>query len=204
MPGKCSGCRLEVSAVAPTDHRGWGLACWRPTDGPNHAVTEPNPFPSLEVLDYARRDIINSKGRVRDVNDMDIPADLLPGALALMAEVRAGRQANATHGPSNWLTVSIPAWLATAMSLSMYSRLVTMVVQVGQCELTITIGGELLASPDGLSPLVQKDVRLSMALANCYLAGNCLEEGQVRLAMLLMPYPDDGVFAISFSTEARG
>ncbi|KAG2448300.1 hypothetical protein HYH02_006884 [Chlamydomonas schloesseri] len=90
----------------------------------------------LEVLDYARRDVINNKGRVRDSNDLDIPIDLLPGAIALMAEV-------------------------------------------GQCDLAISVGSELLASPEGISPLVAKDVRLSIALANCYLAGNCLEEGQI-------------------------
>ncbi len=56
------------------------------------------PCRSLEVLDYARRDVINNKGRVRDYNDLDIPIDLLPGAIALMAEVRGALPLQGLHG----------------------------------------------------------------------------------------------------------
>jgi hypothetical protein len=42
-----------------------------------------------ELLDIARGDIITSKGRSKDRHDsITIPYDLLPGALALLAEVR--------------------------------------------------------------------------------------------------------------------
>lgn len=40
-----------------------------------------------ELLDIVRRDIITSKGRDYDMREVNIPNDLLPGALALMAEV---------------------------------------------------------------------------------------------------------------------
>lgn len=42
----------------------------------------------LEVLDYVRGELISSKGRSTNHRDVAVPTDLLPGALALMTEVR--------------------------------------------------------------------------------------------------------------------
>ncbi|GIL42969.1 hypothetical protein Vafri_788 [Volvox africanus] len=86
----------------------------------------------LEVLDFVRRDLISSKGRARDSRQLNLPVELLPGALALMTEV-------------------------------------------GQCQLALDIGSELLRTKDTLPAAAPRDVMLSMALANCGLAGESLE-----------------------------
>ena len=42
-----------------------------------------------ELLEIVRTDIITSKGRSKEAKEVTIPYDLLPGALAVMAEVRS-------------------------------------------------------------------------------------------------------------------
>ncbi|GIL99472.1 hypothetical protein Vretimale_4628 [Volvox reticuliferus] len=93
----------------------------------------------LEVLDFVRRDLISSKGRARDSRQLNLPLELLPGALVLMTEV-------------------------------------------GQCLLALDIGSELLRTKDTLPAAVRRDVMLSMALANCGLAGEILEGKSCSLA----------------------
>ncbi|EFJ52144.1 hypothetical protein VOLCADRAFT_103165 [Volvox carteri f. nagariensis] len=86
----------------------------------------------LEVLDFVRHDLITNKGRTRDSRQLDLPLELLPGALALMTEV-------------------------------------------GQCQLALDIAAELLRTEEDMPEAVRRDVLLSMALANCGLAGESLE-----------------------------
>ncbi|KXZ56735.1 hypothetical protein GPECTOR_1g662 [Gonium pectorale] len=93
----------------------------------------------LEVLDYVRREIINSKGRARESRELSLPLDLLPGALALMTEV-------------------------------------------GQCQLALDIGTELMGMSETVPEDVRRDVLLSMALANCGLASESLEGNNAQLA----------------------
>ncbi|KAL6765947.1 hypothetical protein V8C86DRAFT_2452334 [Haematococcus lacustris] len=81
-----------------------------------------------ELLEIVRRDVITSKGRASSRSEVSIPLDLVPGALALMAEV-------------------------------------------GQDELVMTLGNELLGRGELDEYLeLKKDVLLSMAVAKVNMA----------------------------------
>lgn len=55
-------------------------------------------------------------------------------------------------------------------------------LQVGHCQVALSMGAELLQTPDAQLPLpVRRDVLLSMALANCGMASEVLEGGNVQV-----------------------
>ncbi|GFR41033.1 hypothetical protein Agub_g1466 [Astrephomene gubernaculifera] len=95
----------------------------------------------LEVLDYVRRDLISSKGRAKESRELNLPTDLLPGAVALMTEV-------------------------------------------GQSQLALEVGSQMLRAAEEVPAAVRRDVLLSMALANCSLASESLQGGKMQAQQL--------------------
>jgi hypothetical protein len=124
-----------------------------------------------ELLEIVRRDIITSKGKIADKREVNIPYDLIPGALALMAEVR----------PCAWMAMQLLTVTSHA-GQHMTCTLPRSHAQVGQDEVVMYLGNSLLESGELESSLMIKhDVLLSMALSKCNMAREVFATGnQVR------------------------
>lgn len=125
-----------------------------------------------ELLRMAKRLILDSKARrtsttAAPLQETTLPLDMVPAALALLAEVRLKHCLCTRAGEHEHLL--------QAPGLGCYA------LQVGQCALVLDLGQQLLASPElAGSDEAHDDILLSMALSYCDMARTALEAGEVR------------------------